>query len=230
MNPVIRAQLKAFATSNPNSNLEEHALFEVFTIYAVTNGILTDSIDPFSAHLHGDEFGLDGIAIMVQGEICRTSDEVRSALGTGKKHEVEFNLFQSKTSENIDYGQLSKFFDAAYNYFDGDFINPSNQLIDLIAAKDTVYDSALKKNPIVRLFFASTGTGEVSKQIRQLIDTNRTRFSDLNIFSEVDISVLGANDLQSGYRSATNSISGRIDIEKPITLPQHSSAGILGLG
>ncbi|MBB2970185.1 hypothetical protein [Mesorhizobium sp. RMAD-H1] len=117
MNPVVKAQLKAFEKANPNVNLQENDLFEVFSIFSIQNGILTDNIDPFSAHLGGDEFGLDGIAILVQGELCTNSDDINSILGNGKNHSVEFNIFQSKTSEKLDYGEMSKFFDGSLCIF-----------------------------------------------------------------------------------------------------------------
>jgi hypothetical protein len=119
VNPVVKAQLTAFERANPAHDLSEDALFEVFSIYAVCNGIITDNIDPFSARLNGDEFGLDGVAVMVQGELCRNSDDVNGVLEVGKGHSVEFNLFQSKRSEKSDYGDLSKFFDGAYGFLMG---------------------------------------------------------------------------------------------------------------
>ena len=204
--------------------------FEVFSIHAVANGILTDNIDPFLAHLVGNEFGLDGVAIMVQGELCPDSDKVNELLATGKNHIAEFNLFQSKTSERLDYGDISKFFDAVTSFFDKSFLNPSDQLLDLMSASDVVYSAALKRNPTLRLFFVTTGSGEVSEQISKLVEANKTRFYDLNIFDEIEISIIGAKVLQVGYRSATNSVSARIEINKPITLPEHPSVQQAFLG
>lgn len=99
-----------------------------------------------------------------------------------------------------------------------------------MAAKDSVYEAALKRNPTLRLFYVTTGSGEISKQLKQLIDTNKTRFSDLNIFGDIEIDILGSKELQAGYRSATNSISEKIDIIKPITLPDHPSVEQAFLG
>jgi AIPR protein len=230
MNPVVKAQLKAFEKANPGTAMDESSLFEVFAIHSISNGILNDNIDPFRAQLGGKEFGIDGIAIMVQGELCPDADEVTGVLESGKNHQVEFNLFQAKTSEKLDYGDLSKFFDGAYNFFVDKLDNPSNRFLDLLSAKSAVYSSALKQNPTLRLFFASTGSAEQSKPITQLVESNRTRFNDLNIFNEVEIALLGAKELQAGYRAATNSVSGKIEILKPVTLPEHKSVQQAFLG
>lgn len=230
MNPVVRAQLKAFVRANPKPQAKESELFEIFSIFAICNGYLTDNIDPFTAHLEGTDFGIDGVAIMVQGILCQNTDETAAALENGKNHEVEFNLFQAKTSESIDYGDLSKFFDGAYNFFTGKFVDASDQLMDLMAAKDFIYQAALKRNPKLRLFFVSTGSGEISKPIQQLIDSSNSRFQGLSIFESIEIHVIGAKELQSGYRSATNSIASSIEINKPITLPEHKSVQQAFLG
>ncbi len=230
MNPVVKAQLKAFAKANPDCKLNDEGLFEVFSIYSVVNGILTENIDPFSAHLKGNEFGLDGVAILVQGEICTNSDDVLSVFEVGRNHNVEFILFQSKTSEKSDYGDISKFFDAAHSFFTNSFLQPTVQISDLTSAKDAVYASALKRNPTLRLFYTTTGSGEAGDLITKLIETNITRFKGLNIFDDVEIKIIGAKALQNGYRSATNSNSAKIEISKPITLPVHPSVQEAFLG
>ncbi|MEL6508723.1 MAG: AIPR family protein [Pseudomonadota bacterium] len=230
MNPVVQAQLKAFSNSNPSSKFSESDFFEVFSIYSISNGLLTDDVDPFKAHLQGDEFGLDGITIKVQGELCTNSDDVAEALTVGKNHHVEFGLFQSKTSEKADYGNMSKFFDAAFEFFSGCVLNPSDQLQDRIAAKEALYASALKRNPSLDLFYVTTGTGEMSDQIKKLVDATTSRFVDLSIFDSVRIKLIGAKDLQTGYRSATNSNSERVEILKPITLPEHPNVQQAFLG
>lgn len=230
MNPVVQAQLKAFSDANSGTKFTANEFFEVFSIYSIANGLLTEDIDPFKAHLVGNEFGLDGISLLVQGELCTTSDEVAEVLTTGRNHSVEFGVYQAKTSENANYGDMSKFFDAAYSFFDGTFVNPTDQILDRMAAKDAIYQAALKRNPSLRLFYVTTGTGQKSNQIQKLIDANIDRFGELNIFDEVSFELIGAKQLQAGYRSATNSNSAKVEIQKPITLPDHPSVQQAFLG
>ena len=90
MNPIVHAQLTAFSGENSSSALNETKFFEVYSIYSITIGILTDNVDPFKAHLRGDEFGLDGVTLLVEGELCTNTDEVMDDLAFGKNHSVEF--------------------------------------------------------------------------------------------------------------------------------------------
>lgn len=69
MNPVIKAQVGDFSTTNALEERSESELFEIYSIYAILNGGLGESIDPLEAHLEGTEFGMDGVAILVQGRL-----------------------------------------------------------------------------------------------------------------------------------------------------------------
>lgn len=221
MNPVVKAQLKEFQKNNSDEDLSESDFFEVMSIFAVENGILTENIDPFAAHLRGTEFGVDGIAIIIQGELCTNTDEVADMLAVGKNHSVGFHFFQSKTSESVDYGDMSKFLDGVYDFFNGGKLLESAQVSDLISAKDMVYSAASKENPKLRCFYCTTGANDIPSPISKLIESNQARLEALSLFSSVEIHLLGAKDIQNAYRAATNAITSTIEFPKAVTLPDH---------
>jgi len=68
-------------------------------------------------HLEGDEFGVDGIAVVIQGEAVRNRQEAEDKLALIKGASIEFIFFQDKTSTSYDYGDISKFFDAVSGFF-----------------------------------------------------------------------------------------------------------------
>lgn len=106
MNPVVKAQLTEFSTTNPIQGFEEQDYFEVYSIFSILNGDLNHNVSAFDAHLKGKEFGLDGVALLVQGNLCLDTDDVVSHLD--KNSLVDFIFFQSKRSEKFDYADISK--------------------------------------------------------------------------------------------------------------------------
>lgn len=102
MNPIVKAQLKTFIDTNPNATYSESDFFEVMSIFSIENGLLGENIDPFRAHLKGDEFGIDGVSISIQGTLCTDADEAIDVLSIGKNHTSEFRFYQSKTSDSLD--------------------------------------------------------------------------------------------------------------------------------
>ena len=183
MNPIVRAQLNDFKSANPNEQGSDSDYFEVMSIFAVENGILGENIDPFRAHLKGSEFGIDGIAISVQGTLCTDADEAASVLSVGKNHVGSFHMYQSKTSDSLDYGQISKFLDAFYDFFTDLQLLKGDQIDDLLGARDQVFAAATRSNPELKCFYCTTGAGTVSDPIAKLIQSNRARLEALNVFS-----------------------------------------------
>ncbi|MDE7549060.1 AIPR family protein [Acetobacter fabarum] len=221
MNPVVRAQLNSFKEANPDPERSDSDFFEVMSIFSVENGILGENNDPFRIHLKGEEFGIDGIAISIQGIICTDSDEALSILSSGKNHSGSFRIYQSKTSDSIDYGQISKFLDAVHDFFTDLNLLKGDQIEDLAGARDKVFSASARSNPELKCFFCTTGSGQVSDPIMDLINSNKKRLEELNIFSSVEIFCFGAKEIQEGYRAATQSSIATINFPKSITLPDH---------
>lgn len=223
MNPIVRAQLNEFKNANPNEGGDDSDFFEVMSIFAIENGVLGENIDPFRAHLKGKEFGIDGIAISLQGTLCADADEAASVLSVGKNHVGSFHMYQSKTSDSLDYGDVSKFLDAVYDFFTDLKLLSGPQIEDLAGARDQVFSAATKSNPDLKCYYCTTGLSIVSDAIDTLIQSNKSRLRALNIFGSIDIVCLGAKDIQEAFRAATNSSSASIFFPKNITLPDHEN-------
>ncbi|WP_321340415.1 AIPR family protein [Breoghania sp.] len=223
MNPIVRAQLNEFKKSNPGETKDDSDVFEVMSIFAVENGILGENIDPFRAHLKGSEFGIDGIAISLQGTLCTDTDEADSVLSIGKNHVGSFRMYQSKTSDKLDYGDISKFLDAVFDFFTDLKLLSGPQIEDLVGARDKVFSAATKSNPDLKCYFCTTGSGRISKDIETLINRKKQALSELNIFGSIDIYCLGAKQIQEAFRAATNSSSASIHFPKNITMPAHEN-------
>jgi len=223
MNPIVRAQLTDFKNANAHEEGDDSNFFEVMSIFAVENGILGENIDPFRAHLKGQEFGIDGIAISVQGTLCVDADEADSVLSVGRNHVGSFHMYQSKMSDSLDYGQISKFLDAVYDFFTELALLNGDQIHDLVGARDRVFAAATRSNPDLKCYFCTTGSGEISNVISKLIESNRSRLEALNVFGSIDISCLGARQIQEAFRAATNSSKASISFPKNMTLPDHDN-------
>lgn len=221
MNPIIQAQLKRFKESNPGEELNDSEFFEVMSIFSIENGVLGENVDPFKIHLRGHEFGVDGVAISIQGALCTDMDEAMEVLALGKNHTAEFHFYQSKTSSSFNYGDLSKFFDAVYDFFTKQVLLAGEQIETLIDIKNEIYSIATKASPSLRCYYCTTGSEQVSDVIQNLLDTNKTKLSNLNIFNEVHIECVGAKVIQEGFRAATNSSTAKLDFPKSITMPHH---------
>jgi hypothetical protein len=233
MNPVIRAQLREFAAANSITHQTNETQFEIYSIFAILNGLLGENIDAYDAHLDGDEFGLDGIALIIQGEPVRNRQDAEDKLQSINNPAIEFIFFQAKTGTGYDYGDISKFFDAVSEFFDGGLRGESEAVDDLIGAMEAVYERGVgKKNPKISCYYIATGNYEEPSRIEKLRTQFRTKLEELNIFDNrtVKIEIVGARDLQQWYRAATSSIEAEIDFPRNVVMPtnEHVEEAYIG--
>lgn len=233
MNPVNKAQVQEFSDAYSLADMSLSDQFELYTVYSILNGGSGENVDPFHAHLAGSEFGLDGIAIIVQGQLVTNADEAAAAIGDSKNPHVDFYFFQSKTSAKFEYGDITKFFDAVSEFFDDSIEGESDQIDDLLSAKDHIYSHAIKRrNPGISMFYATTGNYEPSPRVERLVENTRNELSELNIFDSerLTISLMGAGQLQRLYRAAATATEVKIDFDRNVVLPRHPSVdeGFLG--
>lgn len=233
MNPVIKAQLLDFSTEQNLLAHNESEQFEIYCIYSVINGGFGESVDATDAHLSGSEFGLDGVAILIQGNMVTDTTSAYAIIEGIKNPDVEFHFFQSKTGTAFDYGNISKFFDAIIGFFDGTMRGESEQLDDLMDVKDLIYDKYLgRRNPAVSAHFACTGNYDSPSRIEKLISSTKTKLSALNIFDHdrIAIQMIGAKDLQRLYRAASSAVESTIEFPRNVVLPSHNSVEEAYLG
>ncbi|MEO7688633.1 MAG: AIPR family protein [Sphingomonas sp.] len=233
MNPVIRAQVTDFAATEELSARSESELFEIYSIYSVLSGGLGETVEATDAHLTGSEFGMDGVAILVQGRLVEDTTDAEQAITDIKNPIIDFYFFQSKTGTSFDYGNISKFFDSITGFFDGSMSGESDQLDDLIAAKDLLYGKAVgRRNPGIHAYYICTGNYDTPPRIEKLIKSTQAQWADLNIFDQdsSDIHMVGAKELQRLYRAASSSVEATIDFPRNVVLPTHGSVDEAYLG
>jgi len=233
MNPVIQAQVREFATAHSLTDRTEATQFEVYSIFAILNGLQGEAIDPSEVHLNGTEFGLDGIAILVQGELVKDSHEASEKLAAINNPSIEFIFFQSKTSTTYDYGNISKFFDAIAEFFNGELEKESNTLSDLTGAMKEVYSKGVgRKNPKLSCYYITTGNYDEPSRIEKLRTNFRLELEQKNIFdtAAMTIQFVGAKQLQQTYRAATSSIEVEIEFPRNVVMPtnEHVEDAYLG--
>ena len=224
MNPVIKSQTRTFQTEAGLDDLTQSEAFEAYTIYSVIAGQLSYGVDPLAVHLKGEEFGLDGVGILIDGKLAVDTDEAAALLDDVVDPDVEFLFFQSKTGTSYDYGDIGKMFDGIEQFFDDGLLGESLQLDDLIAVKDLIFELAVtRRNPALRIYFATTGTYSQPDKIENLLDRRMRTLKEQSIFdpNRMHLEMLGAEKLQNFYRAARRSSQAKIEFSRQTALPKN---------
>ncbi len=225
MNPVIHAQLREFSKANSIAFETQDKQFEIYGIFSILSGLLGESVEAYDVHLQGDEFGVDGIAVIIQCEIVRNRQEAEDKLAAIKNPLIEFIFFQAKTSTHYDYGNISKFFDAISGFFDGELAGESSDVDDLIGAMEAIYEKGVgRRNPKLSCYYIATGNYEAPLRIEKMRASFREQMNERNIFeaNTIKIEMVGARELQQWYRSATSSAEVEIDFSRNVVMPSNN--------
>jgi hypothetical protein len=219
-NPIIDAQLTAFEKFFSLDHTLESENFEKYSIFSIANGRFGLSAKPDDLHLPTDDFGVDGAGLVIAGDLVHDAEDLEAAK---RLHDIEIHLFQSKTSESLDYGDMSKFFDASMSIVSGEGTFPSSPELDsFIQLIRELFRNAAKftANPILFLHYTVTGKGQPSQLLSKLINDTKDRVQGLSLFASVEIDCVGADALQQYYRLSTDAASATFPFRNRIAMPE----------
>jgi len=94
MDKITEAQLDEFSNENALEALPQNARFEHYVSYVTVQNLYGETFDTGDIVLGGDEFGLDGIAIIVNGALIPDLDSFNAIADITTSLDVAFNLFR----------------------------------------------------------------------------------------------------------------------------------------
>lgn len=219
MHPILKSQMDRFCSENDIVGSEPDR-FEIYSIYSLLNGRHGNNAKPADGHLKGTEFGLDGFAVIVNGELVETPSFFDTI---GKIYTAEIHFTQSKTSTSFDYGEFAKFVDAAQNFIAGNGRDQTKQLSECGVIFDRLYAESSKwnSNPSLHLSFIFSGTHAPDEAFELKRNAFIAFAKSTSLFSDIIVDVVGAPELQNYYRRATEAASATFEFKNQITLPEN---------
>lgn len=226
MDIVTKNLLKAFQKEEGfPEDIEESILFENFSNFCVIAKEYSEefSIEDVSVG-EGYDIGIDGIGIIVNGDLVNTVEEIDDLASRNKYVEAEFIFIQSKRSSKFDGAEIGTFLFGVRNVFETEPKLPINGKVQhKIKLINTIYEkSGLFKrgNPSCRLYYVTTGKWQDDKYLNAKIDADVKLMEDMNIFKNISFIPIDASELQKLYNHAQNSIVKTINFDNKITIPE----------
>ncbi|HMD75753.1 MAG TPA: AIPR family protein [Terracidiphilus sp.] len=221
MDRVSEALLNEFSNEHGISQLNEDKRFEHFVCFITVGKHYSDTFDTEEI-LVGDATGIDGIAILVNGNLIADVDGLEEVKNAGEL-DVTFVFVQADRGPSFDAAKIGNFGFAVTDFFkDQPTLPRTPEVSDAAAIMAELFKSSTKfkrGNPACRLYFATTGTWVGD----QLLESRRKAVVDdlvaTNLFREVTFTPLGADGVQKLYRQTKNAIEREFVFDKCLTLP-----------
>jgi hypothetical protein len=224
MDVVTQSLLKEFAESQKIDSLPESDQFEAFINYIVVSDIYPEEFD-FSVVATGQgEFGIDGIAIIVNDAIVDDEEQLDDIIAHNPVLQIQFLFMQAKTSSSFDTGDLSKFFGAVLDFFgEKASFQQNERVLELQRIKNRLYASAAKfvrGLPKIALYYATTGTWTDDRNLCAIRDGFLAQASTLHMFAATSFHPLDATKVQKLYFQTKNAFRVSINFGQNLSLPE----------
>lgn len=224
MDRIIQSYMESFLTSQQVEEKDQSRQFEMFASYCAVEQHYTDTYnlsDIITAE--GGDCGIDAIAIIINGTMITSKEEVDDLIELNKKlSEINFVFIQAKTTSNFDYGDIGTFGTGVKDFFSdypqmvrNELIQEKSKLVEYIFSKATY----IKKKPVCYLYYITTGKWVDDQNCTGRMDIARNDLLDMNIFDDVKYIPVGSDLLQRLYRRTIDVIETEINFENKILLP-----------
>jgi AIPR protein len=226
MDRITSGFLKAFRQEQSlPEDLAQFELFEHFVNYCIVSKEYNDTFSLEDIHVGGGtDKALDGIAILVNGSLISSKEELEDLEKRNRYLDVEFILVQSKTSSTFDAGDIAKFLLGSQDFFsenpelpENDKVRDKSEIIGLIYNQSNLFKN---RNPICKLYYVTTGKWFDDQHLKGTIETLKKNIENMQMFEKVYFFPIDADSLQNLYRLANNKISRQIKFEKRTALPE----------
>ncbi len=200
MHKIIKSHLDSFVKSCGLEQLTESEQFEMFCNYAITFNRVGSSFDAAEITTGQDDDGIDGVAVIINEEICLSQEDAETVFSSEKKNnDVELVFVQAKTSESFGLGDLLKFKEGVLRFLQSEDYDPSDEV--LVSANET-YNYCLTNVPKIRggkprltARYVATGRYERPEEIERALRKFRSEVDDLGYFTSVDVEIIGRDEI-----------------------------------
>jgi hypothetical protein len=221
---ILRSYVNGFAEDNDLKQTDFDKVFEYFVNYNITSKLYPREFDFSDLSTGGaDDLGIDGAAIIVNGNIINSPEEIDFFLSKNGYIKATFALIQSKTSPKFSGEQVGNFIFGIKSLFDDKSSIPENEYVkNLRKIKEKIYKNSISFEvlPDLRLFFVTTGAWKEPEQIVGKVKRELTDLNNRNLFShEADIEFYDAERLKTTFREISRKTIKEFHFSVSIPLP-----------
>jgi hypothetical protein len=221
---ILKSHVRDFVEQNALESKQEPEQFERFVNYCVISKQYPREFDFEDLSVGGGaDSAIDGVAIIVNGNIVQGPEEIEFFLKNNGSLSVSFSFIQSKISAKFNGAQILNFLAGIRNFFSDKSAIPENEDIKALRSiKQAIYKNSvsLDKPPVLDLFFVTTGRWEDPEHISGLIDSELKVIKDRRLFADVKFQCVDADRLKQMYREVRGRSLKEIDFPALVSLPE----------
>lgn len=234
MDIVTKSWFDKFRNNFELMSIEESSAFELFSIYSVVSkyvdsNVLSKDILMEIQVGNGGDWGLDGIAVVVNGKIVSSLQEVQDLHSANGYLEVKIILVQAKVSSEFDVGELSKTMDGAKYLMDdileenvvpecNEDVENYRHIIKFLYSKASDFKDQI--SPYFHIYYITCGTYNGQRDFVVKVNNTKQTLLATNLLSSVDIDLYGKTEVINCYKAAQCGNEADLIVEQKLNLPE----------
>lgn len=212
--------------------------YELFANYAIVS---KEFKKEFNISLlstgNGDDTGIDGIAIIINGHLVESIDEVEDLFEQYNELEIEYIFIQTKNTKGFEGKEINNFGFGVEDFFaETPRLRRNQEIKDFSEISNLIYSNApkFKANPLIKLFYVTAGNYTEDQNLEGIKEKICEDLKGSNLFSSVSFKYVDQNEIIKIYRNLKNKLEVVINFKERVTLPeinriQESYLGMLPL-
>lgn len=226
MKTIVQNLVDDFLKKEELTASDESIDFENFCNYSILSNIYRGefSIEDISM---GKTQGIDGLAIVVNGSLVTTTDEIDDLVKRNNYLEVLFVFVQAKMSNSFDGADISNFFVAINDFFnDNPKFKQTNEIRKAHQLNRKIWSyvpKMTKGQPICNIYYITTGKWQDDQSLLSRVKTHKSDLENMSLFERVEFIPYGAKNIQDAYLQTKRNISCEFTFDKHIVLPAENN-------
>jgi hypothetical protein len=209
--------IQEIASENPEKDFERFVNFSIISKEFNRSFDIDDTLTG-----NGDDTGIDGIAIIVNGQLIQSKEEIDFLLISNSFLEVTMVFIQSKTSNHFDTRDMGIFVMGVKDFFsETPGLRRNSEILSFVELSEYLFSKAsqFRSNPKCKLYYVTNGNWENDGNCLAVINTTKDDLLRTNLFSDVIFAPVGANEIAKYYRETKNIVTTTFIFQDKVPLP-----------
>lgn len=220
---ILKSYVDDFATENGYTEFSQSDRFERFVNFCLVSKQYPREFDVESLSIGGsDDIGIDGAAIIVNGNIIQSEEEIDYLIEKNGYIDVSFIFIQSKSSDKFKGDQVGTLIFGLKTFFDEAASIPENEEVkNLRDIKAKIYKNTIHLDhpPVLDIFFVTTGQWKKPEQITGRVHRELKSFEESRLFNSINFNFIDSDKLKDIYREIRRKTVKEINFSNHVALP-----------
>ena len=237
MNIIMKSHFTDFKNQYGYENKADSEAFELFCIYCIASryvkqeSITNDILEDINIG-NGGDWGIDGLIILVNGQVVFNKEIVDDLLKVNGSLSVQLVFIQAKTSSSFKVAELGQTLEGAQNILRevrdeicdnllpkcNEELKKYREIIKYLYSKCAYFRDGI--NPKIYIYYITCGSYEAQSDFVSKITSAKDVAVATDLVSDYNCHLLGSREIVNLYKETKKKNEVSLKIDQKISLPE----------